>query len=309
MTIEIKNHHGFSHFFHDFIGDKMLKERLLDEIEYIYNIGDYERLIERCDELLKIDEDNPAALNYRAIALYYLGRYDESLKLLDYNLRLHPTNPYVLNNRALVYIALGEYQNAFECCEEGLKYKDFDWMQKNKIEALIHLGRRDEAYEFYKSVDIPFYTFEEALENCGIIQKDGIFERMEVLLGGRKFEEVLKICNEHEESERILEFKLVSLHCLERYDEELECVNGALEKYPNNYEFHFIRARISRTPDAAIESYERAFEILQSTSNHRLRLKEYIKCLKIKAHELIAASEYEDAIRTCEKILKYKTNN
>ena len=287
----------------------MLKEKLLDEIEYIYNIGDHERLIGKCDELLKIEEDNPAALNYRAIALYYLGRYDESLKLLDYNLKLHPTNPYVLNNRALVFIALEDYQKALECCEEGLKYMDFDWLQKNKIEALIHLGRRDEAYEFYKSVDIPFYTFEEALENCGIIQKDGIFERMEVLLGERNFKEVLKICNKHEESERILEFKIVSLHCLERYDEELECVNRAIEKYPNNYEFHFLRARISRNLDGAIESYERAFELLQSTSNYRLKVKEYIKCLKIKAHELIASSEYEEAIRTCEKILKYKTNN
>ena len=286
----------------------MLKEKLLDEIEYIYNIGDFERLIGKCDELLKIDEDNPAALNYRAIALYYLGRYEESLKLLDYNLKLHPTNPYVLNNRALVFIALEDYQKALECCEEGLKYMDFDWLQKNKIEALIHLGRRDEAYEFYKSVDIPFYTFEEALENCGIIQKDGIFERMEVLLGERNFEEVLKICNEHEESERILEFKIVSLHCLERYDEELECVNRAIEKYPNNYEFHFLRARISRNLDGAIESYERAFELLQSTSNYRLKVKEYIKCLKIKAHELIASSEYEEAIGTCEKILKYETN-
>ena len=286
----------------------MLKEKLLDEIEYIYNIGDFERLIGKCDELLKIDEDNPAALHYRAIALYYLGRYDESLKLLDYNLKLHPTNPYVLNNRALVFIALEDYQKALECCEEGLKYMDFDWLQKNKIEALIHLGRRDEAYEFYKIVDIPFYTFEEALENCGIIQKDGIFERMEVLLGERNFEEVLKICNEHEESERILEFKIVSLHCLERYDEELECVNRAIEKYPNNYEFHFLRARISRNLDGAIESYERAFELLQSTSNYRLKVKEYIKCLKIKAHEMIAESEYEEAIVTCEKILKYETN-
>ena len=76
----------------------MLKEKLLDEIEYIYNIGDFERLIGKCDEL--------------AIALYYLGRYDESLKLLDYNLKLHPTNPYVLNNRALVFIALEDYQKA-----------------------------------------------------------------------------------------------------------------------------------------------------------------------------------------------------
>lgn len=286
----------------------MLKEKLLDEIEYIYNIGNHERLIGKCDELLKIDEDNPAALNYKAIALYYLGRYEESLKLLDYNLKLHPTNPYVLNNRALVFIALEDYQKALECCEEGLKYMDFDWLQKNKIEALIHLGRRDEAYEFYKSVDIPFYTFEEALENCGIIQKDSIFERMEVLLGERNFEEVLKICNEHEESERILEFKIVSLHCLERYDDELECVNRAIEKYPNNYEFHFLRARISRNLDGAIESYERAFELLQSTSNYRLKVKEYIKCLKIKAHELIAASEYEEAIGTCEKIMKYETN-
>lgn len=290
------------------MGDKMLKEKLLDEIEYIYNIGDHEGLIGKCDELLKIDEDNPAALNYRAIALYYLGRYEESLKLLDYNLKLHPTNPYVLNNRALVFIALEDYQKALECCEEGLKYMDFDWLQKNKIESLIHLGRRDEAYEFYKSVDIPFYTFEEALENCGIIQKDGIFERMEVLLGERNFEEVLKICNDHEESERILEFKIVSLHCLERYDEELECVNRAIEKYPNNYEFHFLRARISRNLDGAIESYERAFELLQSTSNYRLKVKEYIKCLKIKAHELIASSEYEEAIGTCEKIMKYETN-
>ena len=309
MTIETEKTIMDPTFFHDFTGDIMLKEKLLDEIEYMYNIGDYEGLIKRCDELLEIDGDNPVALNYKAIALYYLGRYDESLKLLDYNLKLHPTNPYVLNNRALVFIALEDYERALECCEEGLKYKDFDWLQINKIEALIHLGRIEEAGEFYKSVDIPFYTLKQAFENCGVIPNDGLIENLEELLGEEKYNEVLKICDEHEESERLIEFKLVSLHALERYDDELKCVDGAIEKYPNNYQFHFIRARISRSLDGAIESYERAFEILQSTSNHRLRLNEYINCLKIKAHELISASEYEDAIRTCEKILKYETTN
>jgi len=309
MTIETEKTIMDPTFFHDFTGDIMLKEKLLDEIEYMYNIGDYEGLIKRCDELLEIDGDNPVALNYKAIALYYLGRYDESLKLLDYNLKLHPTNPYVLNNRALVFIALEDYERALECCEEGLKYKDFDWLQINKIEALIHLGRIEEAGEFYKSVDIPFYTLKQAFENCGVIPRDDLIEKLELLLGAGKFKEVLKICDEHEESERLLEFKLVALHCLKRYDEELECVNRAIEKYPNNYEFHFIRARVSRNLDGAIESYERAFEILQSTSNYRLKLKKYIQCLKIKAHELISASEYEEAIRICEKILKYETGN
>lgn len=295
-------------FFHDFIGDKMLKEKLLDQIEYIYNRKDYESLIERCDDLLKIDEDNPVALNYKAIALYYLERYDESMEILDYNLKLYPTNPYVLNNRALVYIALGDYQNALECCEEGLKYRDFDWLQINKTEALIHLGRHDEAHDFFKSVNIPDYTFYDALSNCGVIPRIGLFKNLEDLFGEGKFEEVLKICDEHEESEKIFSFKIMSLLCLGRYDETWKCVNDAIGKYPYNYHFYFVRAKVSRNLDDAIESYERAFELLQSTSNHRLKVNEYVNCLKMKVHTSIDAGEYEEAIGFCEKIMKYANN-
>lgn len=283
----------------------MLKEYLLDKIEYLYNQRDYENLMKTCDELLETDRDNPAALNYKAIALYYLERYDEAMELLEYTLNLHPENPYVLNNRALIHIALGNYRQALECCEEGLKHKDFDWLQINKIEALIHLGREEEALEFFKSVRIPDYTFEDALANCGKAPKDELYENLENLLGEGKFEDALKLCDAHEPTEKLFGFRIASLFCLERYDEALECVNEAIGEYPYNYNFHLTKAKISRNLDDSIQEYERAFEIIGSVSNHRLQVNEYVKCLKIKAHSLIECGEYKGAIVACAKAMNY----
>ena len=127
-------------------------EPLLDKCEALYNHGDYENLIKTCDEVLEIEKEDPISMNYKAISLYYLGKYDEALGILDHCLKLHPTNHYTLNNKALVYIAQGEYEKALECCEKGLESRDLDWLQINKIESLILLGRTDEAYRYYQSV-------------------------------------------------------------------------------------------------------------------------------------------------------------
>lgn len=284
----------------------MSKEELLDKIEYLYGRNEYQSLIKACDEVLERDADEPAALNYKAIALHFLERYDEALELLDYNIKLHPENPYILNNKALVFIALGKYSEALEICEEGLKYKDFDWLMINKIEALIHLGREDEAFEFFKSVDIAYYTFEEALSNCGKIERDDAFERLNALLGEEKYGEVLRICDEMEYSERLVDYKVTSLLYLERYDEAVEFLDSAIADFPHNYNFCLIRARISKSLDDAISSYEAAFEILGSVSNYRLHVNRYVDCLKIKSHNLIENGKYLDAIGVLEKIGAYR---
>ena len=284
----------------------MSKEELLDKIEYLYGKNDYERLIKACDEVLEIDADEPAALNYKAIALHFLERYDEALELLDYNLKLHPKNPYTLNNKALVFIALGKYSEALKLCEEGLKYKDFDWLEINKIEALIHLGREKEAFEFFKSIDIPYYTFEEALSNCGKIEGDDIFRRLDRLLGEEKYDEVLRICDEREYTERLVDYKIISLLHLDRYDEAMEFLDKAIEDYQHNYNFCLVKAMISKNLDEAIDSYERAFEILGSVSNYRLYVNRYVECLKIKSHYLIENEKYSDAINVLEKIGVYR---
>jgi superkiller protein 3 len=282
----------------------MLREELLDKIEYLYCRGEYEKLIEKCDELLKIDADNPVALNYKAIALYYLKCYDEAMELLDYNLSLHPKNPYVLNNKALVYIAVGEYEKALECAEEGLKYKDFDWLMRNKVEALIHLGRDDEALEYCNSVQIPSYTFNDALVKCCIIEKDSRLEMMEVLYDRGRFDDVIRICDEIGENPKATKYRIMALVRLERNDEAFGCIEKAIEIYPYDYDLYLIRARVSRSLDESIESYEKAFEILGSVNNHRLEVREYVKCLNAKAHMLLFCDNYDEAIGVCRKAVE-----
>lgn len=282
----------------------MSKEKQLDRIEYFYRSKNYEKLIGACDEFLKDDGENPIALNYKAIALYYLERYDESLEILNRNLELHPTNPYAFNNMALVHIALGDYEKALECAEEGLKYKDFDWLQINKTEALIHLGRREEAYEFCSGLCIPSYSFEEALVKCGEIQKDSLTAEMERLYDEERFEEVIQICDEIGDSPKTADYRIASLIRLQRNDEALECIDRAIGKYPCNYNLHLIRAEISKTLEEAIESYEKAFEILGSTNNVRLDVRQYVHCLDMKACDLIVCGDYDGAIETCRKAMK-----
>ena len=285
-------------------------EELLDKCESQYNERDYENLIKTCDEVQKIEKDEPASLNYKAISLYYLEKYDEAMKILDYCLKLHPTNHYTYNNKALVYIALKEYETALECCEEGLKSRDLDWLQINKIESLIHLGRIDEAYEYYQSVEIPFYTFEEALDNCGV--GDGKlksqYEKLEELFNSQMYSEVLGLCDELENTEKTMEYRIMSLLHLKKLDEALKCSDEAIELYPYNHGFYFIRAKISifaGNIDEAIENYEAAFR-LDGLSNNRLEINDYNKCLEIKSHIMIDEGEHDEAIKNLEKIIKTK---
>jgi len=285
-------------------------EPLLDKCEALYNRGDYENLIKTCDEVLEIEKEEPASMNYKAISLYYLGKYDEATEILDHCLKLHPTNHYTLNNKALVYIAQGEYEKALECCEKGLESRDLDWLQINKIESLIHLGRTDEAYQYYQSVQIPYYTFQEALDNCGVTEKrpKDQLDKVDELFQEKKYEEVLRLCGETETSERLMDYWIVSLICLKRFDEALKITGDAIDAYPYNPCFPLFKAKISlmcRDIDAAIEGYEQAFRI-DGLSNHRLEINDYNQCIAIKTHILIDSGEHEEAIRTLQKTIKTK---
>lgn len=285
-------------------------EPLLDKCEALYNQGDYENLIKTCDEVLEIEKEEPASMNYKAISLYYLGKYDEATEILDHCLKLHPTNHYTLNNKALVYIAQGEYGKALECCEKGLESRDLDWLQINKIESLIHLGRTDEAYKYYQSVKIPYYTFQEALDNCRATEnrpKDQ-YDKVEELYHDEKYDEVLRLCDNLETTEKIMDYRIISLMRLKRFDEALKITGDAIEAYPYNSCFPLFKATISlilKDIDGAIEGYEQAFRI-DGLSNHRLEINNYNRCIAIKTHLLIDSGEHKEAIRTLQKTIKTK---
>lgn len=153
----------------------MTKKELLKNCEKAYDEGDFKKLIELCDEVLTNDENNQIATGYKAIAYYYLSQPKKALEILTDACALYPKNHYYKNILAMVYYDIGDYEKSLECCEEGLKIKDFDWLVENKIKALIKLNRIEEALKCYENVNfyIPFIDFltdagkySEALKYC-----------------------------------------------------------------------------------------------------------------------------------------------
>ena len=49
-------------------GDNMTIQDLLDECEYAYDIKDFKKLIELCDEVFKKNPDNQIAISYKSIS-------------------------------------------------------------------------------------------------------------------------------------------------------------------------------------------------------------------------------------------------
>ena len=129
----------------------MTIEKLLEKCEDAYLEDDYKRLIKLCDEVLEKDSDNQTALGYKSISYCFLNRPERALELLKEAKRLHPKNYYFKNISAMAYYDLGEYEKSLECCDEGLKIKDFDWLVENRIKALLKLDRVDEAIECYEN--------------------------------------------------------------------------------------------------------------------------------------------------------------
>ena len=129
----------------------MTIDELLQKCETEYYFMNYETLIELCDEILKRDPENQAALGYKSVGFCFTNQPEKALELLKNARKKYPNNYYFLNNSAMAYYDLGEYEKSLQCCEEGLKIKEFGWLCDNKLKALIRLERIDEAVEFWQN--------------------------------------------------------------------------------------------------------------------------------------------------------------
>ena len=135
----------------DFDDDITLND-LLRKCDEAYEGEDFKGLIELCDEILDRYPNNQNAMGYKGISLCFLNRLDEALEILEKAVELYPDNYYLNNNLAMVYYDMGEYEKSLQCCEAGLKIRDFDWLCENKLKALVKLERIDEAIEFDKTI-------------------------------------------------------------------------------------------------------------------------------------------------------------
>ena len=122
--------------------------------------GEYERAIEKMDEVIRLDPQCAAAYSGRGFATLHIGRNQEALR--DYNeaIRLAPDAPDLYNsyyNRGLVYSDLGQHRQAIQDFNEAIRlFPGQGWLYDGRATVYDRMGDeqsarndRDQACRFH----------------------------------------------------------------------------------------------------------------------------------------------------------------
>ena len=303
----------------------MTIQDLLNECEKAYGENNYSRLDWVCNQILEQHKNNETALTYKLYIYCNHRQYHLVFSVADQIQMFHPDNFHVHNAKAMVYLDRKEFEKALECCDEGLKIRDYYWLRMNKIEALIGLNRIDEAFEFYSASDIPNYNFTKALINCAKYSEiseygtelskkelvDCLFDRCGYLDRRGRRGEILEVCEEifklDEDNELALQFKI---HSLVDDEEVLKCTNHAIRLYPDNFRFFLEKAETLlwafEDIDGAIENYEKGFALVEDFTRYWFDIDNLVDALNRKVDRLIESGDFENAVNTYDKVLFYK---
>jgi len=153
--------------------DKFLKTNPDDkEILYanglaLFVLGKYDETVTTMNKILEINPDNAAALYTKGMALSKAQKYDESLEQLDKVIKINPEHYKAISNIALIYKNQENYEKAIEYYNKFLEINpnDVDALE-NKAEALVALGKDDEAQTYFDQV--------KQSKSNGIREADGI---------------------------------------------------------------------------------------------------------------------------------------
>ena len=134
----------------------------LRECEDAYSGKDYNGVIKLCDEVLKVDLNNHAALGYKAKCLYLLGEFEDALRLLENAITIYPNNYRYFSIRAEALMEMGEYDKAIECLErafeigvgdeDGLPFMKmhYETCLNLKVELLMEREKYVDAWGYYE---------------------------------------------------------------------------------------------------------------------------------------------------------------
>lgn len=138
-----------------------------EEIEKEINLGNFEYVIEKCNECINLKYDYSFLYNYRGLCKNNLGLYEEAIKDFDISIELNKefeNKPYAINRdlanayyyRGLSKNNLKEYNEAIEDFKKSLKFEPAYWLvvHYNIGVSKINLG---ECEESIKNFDIITY--------------------------------------------------------------------------------------------------------------------------------------------------------
>ena len=138
-----------------------------EEIEKEINLGNFEYVIEKCNEYLNLNSDLAFLYNYRGLCKNNLGLYEEAIKDFDISIELNKkveNIPYATNKdladayyyKGLAKNNLKKYNEAIEYFEKSLKFEPAYWLivHYNIGVSKINLGEYEESI---KNFDIITY--------------------------------------------------------------------------------------------------------------------------------------------------------
>ena len=303
----------------------MTADDLLKECEELFREKNFKRLKWTSIKVLERDRDNEMALAYQAY-VYWDRSYwfeeaerDHVFEISEKLHRLYPDNYHAYNVEAMACLCEGEYERALECTNRGLEIRDYYWLKINRIEALICLDRIDEAFEFYKALDVPFYTFTKALVNCArldMLCQDQLSsdELLDYLIEKRQYvwnrSQIKRDFEKNADDEVALTYMAFDHLASQKYEQALETAQKIHGLYPDNYHSYNIEAMAYLhmvQPERALECCEEGLEI---KDYHWLKISkiESLICLGLtdEAFELYKSSRipgysFTNALIRCEK--------
>ena len=129
-----------------------IEESLYEEARNLFfNERNYEKTIEKANEIVNQFPESYKAYNIRGIAKAYNGDFHEGMKDIDKALDLNSEFGYARLNKALNYELYGEYDNALTWYDKALEVEDYVWSYYGK--ASIY-GRRGDVENTIKYLKI-----------------------------------------------------------------------------------------------------------------------------------------------------------
>lgn len=124
--------------------DESLK--IFNRAKLLHQEGNYQDAIQKYQEAIRLDDENPWVFNYLGLAQAAVGELEPAIKSLQTALKLNPDITDIHNNLGVVYSEMGNREKAFE--EFSLVVRDPSYPTPEK--PLYNLGNlyfREQNYE------------------------------------------------------------------------------------------------------------------------------------------------------------------
>ncbi|NQE46337.1 Photosystem I assembly protein Ycf3, partial [ANME-1 cluster archaeon GoMg2] len=138
-------------------GDKELKEEAIKaEFRILIEKGNYEELLKKAEEMIKLDVENTFAWVVKGRVLGNIGRHEEALEAFSKAIELNPEHADAWSNKGVALWNFRRYEEALEAFSKAIELNPEDadaWL--NKGVALRILGKYEEELDaFAKAIEL-----------------------------------------------------------------------------------------------------------------------------------------------------------